>query len=78
MESVSDVARATTAAAGPVDLGDDPRLVERFDGRSVPTLVCLTSGEAVATTADGLQGIEAVVAFIERNASGRVEAVAEQ
>ena len=78
MEPVSDVARATTAAVGPVDLGDGPGFVERFDVRLVPTLVCLTSDEAVATMADGFQGTEAVVAFIERNASGRIETVVEQ
>ena len=79
MEPVlSNVARATTAAVGLVDLGDDPGLVERFDVRSVPTLVRFADGEAIATTADGSQGTEAVVAFPERNAPGRVETVAER
>ena len=44
---------------------------------SVPTLVCFADGEAIATTADGFQGTEAVVAFLERNAPDRVESVAE-
>ena len=46
--------------------------------RSVPTLVCFADGEAIATTADGFQGTEAVVALLERNAPGRVETVAER
>ena len=45
---------------------------------SVPTLVRSAGGEAVAATADGFQGTEAVVAFLERNAPGRVETIAEQ
>ena len=45
---------------------------------SVPTLVRFADGEAVATVADGFQGTEAVVAFPERNAPGRVESVAER
>ena len=45
---------------------------------SVPTLVRFADGEAIATTADGSQGTEAVVAFIERNAPSCVETVAEQ
>ena len=45
---------------------------------SVPTLVRFADGEAIATTADGLRGTEAVVAFLKRNAPRRVETVAEQ
>ena len=44
---------------------------------SVPALVRFADGKAIATTADGFQGTEAVIAFLERNASGRVETVAE-
>ena len=45
---------------------------------SVSTLVRFADGEAIATTADGYQGTEAVVAFLERNAPGRVETITER
>ena len=45
---------------------------------SVSTLVRFADGEAVATVADGFQGTEAVVAFLERNAPGRVETITER
>ena len=40
--------------------------------------VRFADGEAIATTADGFQRTEVVVAFLEQNALSRVETVAER
>lgn len=70
MEPVlGNVARATDVAVGLVNPGDDVPLVERFDVRSVPTLVLFRDGEEVARKAEGFQGAEAVVDFLEEHVS---------
>lgn len=66
MEPVlGNVARATDVAVGMVNPGDDIGLVDRFDIRSVPTLVVFRDGEEVARLAEGFQGGDEVVAFLE-------------
>jgi len=73
MEPVlGNVARAAGVAVGLVNPGDDLALLERFDVRSVPTLVLFAGGEPVATTADGFLGTGVVVEFVETNAPGNV------
>lgn len=75
MEPVlGNVARATDVAVGLVNPGDDIRLVERFDVRSVPTLVLFVDGEVVARKAEGFQGAAAVVEFLEAHAPESVAA----
>jgi thiol-disulfide isomerase/thioredoxin len=44
---------------------DDPPLVERFEITSVPTLVFFRDGEEVGRLADGFQGADAVLSFVE-------------
>jgi len=68
MEPVlGNVARASGVAVGMVNPGDDFDLVERFDIASVPTLVLFRDGEERARLADGFQGTEAVVAFVQNH-----------
>ena len=69
MEPVlGNVARATDVAVGLVNPGDDVSLVERFDVRSVPMLVLFRDGGEIARRAEGFQGVQAVVDFLEANA----------
>ncbi len=74
MEPVlGNVARATDVTVAMVNPGEDIGLVERFDVRSVPTLVLLRDGEEVARVADGFTGAGDVVAFVERHTEEDVE-----
>jgi thiol-disulfide isomerase/thioredoxin len=68
MEPVlGNVARVTDATVALVNPRDDPQLVDRFTVQSVPTLLLFVEGELVARLADGFQGADAVVEFIESN-----------
>ncbi|MFC4550602.1 MULTISPECIES: thioredoxin family protein [Halorussus] len=68
---LGNVARATDVAVGTMNPRDDPPLVEAYDVRSVPTLLLFEDGELVDRLAEGFQGTEAVVAFVEgRGRSG--------
>lgn len=69
MEPVlGNVSKATDVAVGLVNPGDDIGLVDRFDVRSVPTLVLFVDGEPVARKAEGFQGAGDVIAFLRTNA----------
>ena len=69
MEPVlGNVARATDAAVGLVNPGEDLSLLERFEVTSVPTLVFFVDGEAVASTAEGFLGTEEVVESLQEHA----------
>lgn len=68
MEPVlGNVARTTDATVALVNPRDDPELIDRFTVQSVPTLLLFVDGELVARRADGFQGAEAVVEFVESN-----------
>jgi thioredoxin-like negative regulator of GroEL len=68
MEPVlGNVVRVTDATVALVNPRDDPELIDRFTIQSVPTLLLFVDGEPVARLADGFQGAEAVVAFVESN-----------
>ena len=58
------VARETGVPVALVNPRDDPVLIERFDVRSVPTLVRFEDGEAVDRLAEGFVGAERVVEFL--------------
>ena len=58
------VARETGVPVALVNPRDDPALIERFDVRSVPTLVRFEDGEAVDRLAEGFVGAERVVEFL--------------
>jgi thioredoxin-like negative regulator of GroEL len=74
MEPVlGNVARATDVTVAMVNPGEDIGLVERFDVRSVPTLVLVRDGEEIARLADGFTGAADVVAFVERHTEEDVE-----
>ncbi|UPV72810.1 thioredoxin family protein [Halorussus limi] len=62
---VGNVARATDAAVGMLNPRDDLSLVEAHDVRSVPTLLLFEDGELVGRMAEGFQGTESVVEFVE-------------
>ena len=59
------VARESDAVVAMVNPGNDMRLTEQFAIRSVPTLILFRDGEEVARLADGFQGVEAVLDFID-------------
>ncbi|WP_435102153.1 thioredoxin family protein [Halarchaeum sp. P4] len=65
---LGNVARArddvTVAMA---NAGDDLDFVERYDVRSVPTLVLFEDGEVVAKLAEGFQGGDAIESFLDEN-----------
>jgi len=75
MEPVlGNVARATDVAIGMVNPGDDIELVDRFDIRSVPTLVLFEDGAETARLAEGFQGGDAVTAFLAEHVPNAVGA----
>jgi thioredoxin-like negative regulator of GroEL len=58
------VARETGVPVVLVNPRDDPVLIERFDVRSVPTLVRFEDGEAVDRLAEGFVGADRVIEFL--------------
>ncbi len=69
MEPVlGNVARATDATVAMVNAGYALDLAERYSISSVPTLLLFEDGELVDRLADGFQGADAVLSFLE---SGR-------
>ena len=58
------VAKQTGVPVVVVNPRDDPVLIERFDVRSVPTLVLFEDGEAVDRLAEGFVGAERVIEFL--------------
>ncbi|WP_408957803.1 thioredoxin family protein [Natrinema sp. 74] len=75
MEPVlGNVARATDVAIGMVNPGDDIGLVDRFDIRSVPTLVLFEDGDETARLAEGFQGGDAVTDFLADHVPTAVKA----
>jgi thiol-disulfide isomerase/thioredoxin len=61
------VARETDVPVVLVNPRDDPSLIERFDVRSVPTLVLVDDGIEVTRLAEGFVGADEVVAVVERH-----------
>ncbi|PCR90950.1 thioredoxin family protein [Natrinema ejinorense] len=65
MEPVlGNVARATAVDIGMINPGNDIELVDRFDIRSVPTLILFEDGSEIARLAEGFQGGDAVTDFL--------------
>jgi thioredoxin 1 len=64
---LGNVARETGVPIAMVNPGDDIALVDEWNVRSVPTLVLVEDGEAVARLADGFQGGEAIETFVKEN-----------
>lgn len=74
MEPVlGNVARATDVAVGMVNPRDDPALVDRFAVQSVPLLVLFEDGDERARKAEGFQGVEDVIAFLEEHVPSAVD-----
>jgi thioredoxin 1 len=67
MEPVLSIAaRETGVPVVLVNPRDDPVLIERYDVRSVPTLVLFERGAEVERLADGFVGAERLIEFVER------------
>jgi thiol-disulfide isomerase/thioredoxin len=62
---LGNVARAADVAVATCNPRTDLSLVERFEIRSVPTLVLLEDGTEVGRLADGFRGTEAILDFVE-------------
>ncbi|SEV80681.1 thioredoxin family protein [Natrinema salifodinae] len=74
MEPVlGNVARATDVAIGMINPGNDIDLVDRFDIRSVPTLILFEDGTETARLAEGFQGGDAVTDFLEEHVPNAAE-----
>ena len=68
MEPVlGNVARATDATVALVNAGYALDLAERYSVSSVPTLLLFEDGDLVGRLADGFQGADAVLSFVERS-----------
>jgi len=59
------VARETEATVATINPREDPPLIDRFDVRSVPLLVCFVDGEPVSRLADGFVDTESVLTWLE-------------
>ena len=60
--------REHSAGVGMVNPETDISLVDRFDIRSVPTLLLFRDGEVVARKAEGVRGASAVIDFLDEHA----------
>lgn len=67
---LGNVARATDVAVVMLNPRDDLDLVEEYNVRSVPTLVLFEDGDVVGRLAEGFQGTERVVEFVESHLDG--------
>lgn len=71
---VGNVARATDVTVAMLNPGDDLGLVERFDIRSVPTLLLFEDGELVGRLAEGFQGTDAILGFVDEHTEKPISA----
>lgn len=62
---LGNVARETDATVAMLNPREALGLVEAFDIRSVPTLVLFEDSEPVDRLADGFQGTDAVLSFVD-------------
>jgi len=70
---VGNVARATGITVGLLNPREDPQLVDEYQIRSVPTLVVFEDGEEVGRLAEGFQGADAIVSFLDDSLDDGVE-----
>lgn len=62
---LGNVARASDVVVATCNPRTDLSLVERFRVRSVPTLVLLENGQEVGRLAEGFQGTQAILDFVD-------------
>lgn len=62
---LGNVARVADVSIALLNPGNDITLVDRFDIRSVPTLVLFEDGEEIGRLAEGFVKTDAVVSFLE-------------
>ena len=70
---VGNVARATGITVGMINPREDPQLIDEYQIRSVPTLVVFDDGEEVGRLAEGFQGADAIVSFLDDSLDDGVE-----
>ncbi|EMA04784.1 thioredoxin family protein [Haloferax denitrificans] len=63
---LGNVAKATDVVVAMINPQTDMSVAERYTIRSVPTLLLFEDGELVDRLADGFQGAQAVVDFVEK------------
>jgi thiol-disulfide isomerase/thioredoxin len=66
---LGNVARASDVVVATCNPRTDLSLVDRFGIRSVPTLVLLESGAEVGRLAEGFQGTQAILDFVDESRS---------
>ena len=66
---LGNVARASDVVVATCNPRSDLSLVERFRVQSVPTLVLLEDGTEVGRLAEGFQGTQAVLDFVDESRS---------
>lgn len=72
---LGNVARAhDDLAVATINPRDDPPLIERFEIRSVPTLLLFEDGEVVGRLASGFQGGDAIDEFLDASGEESREA----
>ncbi|QOS12040.1 thioredoxin [Haloferax sp. Atlit-10N] len=64
---LGNVAKATDVVVAMINPQTDMSVAERYTIRSVPTLLLFEDGELVDRLADGFQGAQAVVDFVEND-----------
>lgn len=67
---LGNVARATGITVGMINPRVDLDLVDEYAIRSVPTLIVFEGGEEVGRLAEGFQGTDSVVGFINSHVTG--------
>lgn len=65
---LGNVARVADVTVAMLNPQHDLSLVETYNVRSVPTLVLFADGEEVGRLAEGFQGTDAIVEFVEDHA----------
>ncbi len=70
---LGNVARGTGITVGMINPREDPQLIDEYQIRSVPTLVVFEDGEEVGRLAEGFQGADAIVSFLNDTLDDGVE-----
>lgn len=71
---LGNVARASEVTVAMFNPQRDLEFVEAYDIRSVPTLLLFKDGEVVGRLAEGFQGTDAVLSFIEAHTDAALRA----
>lgn len=64
---LGNVARASDVTVAMYNPEHDAEFVEKYDVRSVPTLLLFREGELVGRLAEGFQGAERILSFVDEH-----------